>query len=107
MSVAIVQLPATSAYYSQVKMHTSTTNPDISLARGFQKHISNPTWAHGLLYHGKDRKYASKQKWTDRDYHFKYRKYVPHTSVKTSWATNQFPEFLFFGLYKKPHGVRW
>ena len=54
MSVAIVQLPATSAYYSQVKMHTSTTNPDISLARGFQKHISNPTWAHGLLYHGKE-----------------------------------------------------
>ena len=67
------------------------SNTDICLSRGFQKHISDPTRAHGLLDHGKDRKCADKRKWTDREYHVQYRKYVPHTSVKMSCATTQFP----------------
>ena len=57
-------------------MHT-----DISLAREFQKNISEPTQAHGLLDHGKDRKRANKEKWTERKYHFQDIKYVSHTSV--------------------------
>ena len=50
-----VQLPGASSYDSEMAMHTSTSNIDISLSRGFQKHLSDPTLAHGLLDHGKDR----------------------------------------------------
>ena len=57
-----VQLPGAEAYESQMEIHTSTANTEISLARKFQKHLSDPTQAHGLLYHGKGRKFASKRK---------------------------------------------
>ena len=69
-----VRLRGAADYDSQ----TSTANTDISLEREFQKHISDPTQAHGLLDHGKDRKRASKKKWTEREYHLQDRKYVPH-----------------------------
>ena len=59
-----VQLTNTAAYDSHMVIHTSTANTDICLERKFQKHISDPTWAHGLLDHGKDRKLASKWKWS-------------------------------------------
>ena len=45
-----VRLRGAADYDSQ----TSTANTDISLAREFQKHISDPTRAHILLNHGKD-----------------------------------------------------
>ena len=32
-------------------------------------HISNPTRAHGLMHHGKDRKWFIKRKWMEREYH--------------------------------------
>ena len=32
-------------------------------------------------------------------------KYVPHTPVKMSCATTQFPKLLFFGPHAKSHGV--
>ena len=60
-----VQLSVAADYESQTGKHTSDANTDISLAREFKKHISDPTQAHYLLYHGKDRKHASKQIWTD------------------------------------------
>ena len=60
-----VQLPDSASYESHFAKHTSTANKDISLAREFQKHLSEPTRTHGLLYHGKYRKHASKQIWTD------------------------------------------
>ena len=59
-----VQMPGASSYDSQMEIHTSTKNTDINLAREFQKHISDPTRAHGLLDNGKDRKNASKGKCT-------------------------------------------
>ena len=49
-----VQLPGTADYGSQMEMHTSTAYTVISLAREFQKHLSDPTLAHGLLDHVKN-----------------------------------------------------
>ena len=46
------------AYDSQVVIHTSTDITEISLAREFQKNVSDPTWSHGLLNNGKDIKRA-------------------------------------------------
>ena len=51
-----MQLPGAEAYYSQIEMHTSTANTNISLAKEFQKHISDPTQAHCLLNQSKDKK---------------------------------------------------
>ena len=86
-----MQLPGVADYDSHMEMHTSTVNIVISLAREYQKYISEPTWAHDLLDHGKDRKIASKHKCTKREYHTQDIKYVPHTSVKMSCATTQLP----------------
>ena len=55
-------LPDAKAYESHTVMHTSTANTDISLEREFQKHLSDPTRAQGLLDHSKYIKHASKQK---------------------------------------------
>ena len=71
MLITTVKLTGAGAYDSQMEMHTSTANIDISLARYFQKYISDSTRSHGLLDHGKDTKCASKLKWNDSDYHAK------------------------------------
>ena len=65
-------------------MHTSTANTDINLGREFQKHLSDPTRAYGLLDQGKDIKSASKQKWTYYEYHLQEIKEVPPILVKMS-----------------------
>ena len=49
-------MPSASDYESHMAMHISTVNTDISLAREFRKHCSDPTQANGFLDHGKDRK---------------------------------------------------
>ena len=46
MVIPTVKLPGAAAYESHMSMHTSTSNTDISLARAFQKHLSEPTRAH-------------------------------------------------------------
>ena len=89
-----------------MEIHTSTVNTDISLSREFQRYISDPTRANGLLDHGKDPKCDSKRKWTEPEYHVQYSKYVPHTSVKILCATTQSPELSFCGPHTKPHVVR-
>ena len=43
MLTTTVQLPGAAAYDSHMPMHTLTSNTDISLSRGFNKHISDPT----------------------------------------------------------------
>ena len=67
--IITVQLPSAASCESQMAMHTSTSNTDISLAREFQKHLSDLTWEHGLLDLGKYVKCASKWNWNERDYH--------------------------------------
>ena len=58
-----------------------------------------------VLYQNKDRKQASKWKWTETDYHVPKKKDVNHSEGKTSCGTTQFPELLFYGTHAKPHGI--
>ena len=44
--------------------------------------------------------------WTEHEYFIQERKDVPHTSVKISCATTQFPELPFCGPHARTHGVR-
>ena len=76
-------------------MQNSTKDTNISLAREFQKHLSDPTRAHGLLDHVKDIKCDSKWKWTGSEYHFQKSKDMQHILVKISCATTQFPALSF------------
>ena len=38
-------------------------------SKGISKNISETTHTHVLMDHGKDRKHASKRKWTESEYH--------------------------------------
>ena len=95
MLMTTVQMPGASAYDSQMAIHNSTANTDIILAREFKEHLSDPTWAHGLLDHGKERKCVSNQNWTDHEYHVQESKDVPHVSVKMLRKTTQLPALQF------------
>ena len=70
MLMTTVQLTGAAAYESHMGMHNSTANIDNKLEREFKEHLSDPTWAHGLLDSSKDRKYSSKKKWTNCEYIF-------------------------------------
>ena len=78
MLLKTVQLTGEKSYEPHMAMHTSTTNIDISLEGKFQKHLSDLTWAHGLLDHGIDRKSYCKQKQIDCEYHVQEIKEAPH-----------------------------
>ena len=106
MLMTTVQLPGTATNKSQMVIHTSMNNTYISLAREFQKNISDPTRTHGLIDHRKYREKFSNHKWTEREYHVQDRKDVQQKSVKMSCASTQFQTFLFYGPHTKPHGVR-
>ena len=101
-----VKIPGTEDYDSQTEMNTSTENKDISLAREFQKYLSDPTRSHVLLYHGKYRKRSIKRKWTYREYNVQYSKDLSQILVKISWELTKLPALYFFSLHAKPHGVR-
>ena len=63
-----VQLPGASTNNSQMVMHAEMSNADVSLAMLFQKHLSDLTHAHGLIYHVKDRRRANTLKWIELEY---------------------------------------
>ena len=105
MLTTTVQLHYADTNKSHMVIHDAMINKDISLERVFQKHLSDPTHAHGLIDHVKDRKRASKRKWTEREYHVQENKYVQYKSVKISCDSTQFCALLFCGTYAKPHGV--
>ena len=46
--------------FTQKRMSVCINNP---------KKISNDDRKHGVIYQGKDKKRASKRKWSDREYH--------------------------------------
>ena len=87
MLMTTVQLPNGATNNSQMVMHASTENVDISLAKQSQKHISDPSLAHILIDHGKDIKRSSERKWTEREYYVQDRKYVHQKSVKISCSS--------------------
>ena len=107
MLMTTVQLSGSADYDSQMLIHTSTANTDISLSRKFQNYLSYPTRAHVFLYQSKDIKHSSKRKWTECEYHVQDRRYVPHTSMKMLYVTTQLLEQTFFGPHAELHGVRW
>ena len=49
MLMTTVQLPGTDINNSPMVIHTTMINTDISLARVFQKNISDPTFPHGWM----------------------------------------------------------
>ena len=65
MLMTTVHLPGTVPNDSHMVMHTAIINADISLARVFQKHLSDPKRAHVFIDHGKYRKQYSACKWTE------------------------------------------
>ena len=87
-------------------MHSCTQNNYVSLAKEFQKHLSNDDRKHGFIDHGKERKRASKIKWTDREYHVQDNDDVAYNNVKMYCYTNQFTAIILCGSYPKPHGSR-
>ena len=101
MLMTTLQLPGAADYYSQMASHNSTANPYIRLAREFQKQLSDRTQEHGLLDHGKDRRRASKQKWTERKYHVQDRKYVSNTLVKIFLRNNSVPSIVILRSARK------
>ena len=72
MFMTTVQLPVLDTNDSHLVMNNSISNTDISIEREFQKHISDLTCAHGLIYHRKDSKLDIDSKCTERDYHLQY-----------------------------------
>ena len=67
------------------------TKNDVSLAKEFQKHLSNDDRKHGVINQGKDRKRASKTEWTDREYHVQDNADVAHKYMNMYCDTNQLP----------------
>ena len=53
MFMTTVKLPGAATNYSHMVIHTTMSNIDTSLAKVFQKHLSDLTRAHGLIDHRK------------------------------------------------------
>ena len=87
-------------------MHSCTQKKDVSLAKEFQKNLSNYDREHVVIDQGKDRKIASKRKWTDREYHVQDNGDAAQKDVKMYCDTNQFLALSFCGSHPKPHGAR-
>ena len=54
--MANVQLPGSEWFGTKITVHTETQTIEMSLAMEFQKHFSNTSRKHGILYHGKHKK---------------------------------------------------
>ena len=106
MLITTVQLRGETTNDSHMAMHISMSDTEISLARVFQKYISDPTCAHVLIDNGKYSKQDSNQKCKDVEYHIKDNKYVQHKSVKSSCSSTNFHAFSFCVPHEKTHGVR-
>ena len=57
----------------------------------------------GVINQVKYRKFASKRKYTDREYHVQDNADVAHTYLKMYCDTNQFPALPFCVPHPKPH----
>ena len=82
---------------------TQQKTADMILAMEFQKHLSNASYKHDILDHGKHKKRPRLKKWTKRDYRVQHNKDVYHQYVKMCCATNQLPGFKVIGLHNKQH----
>ena len=101
-----VQLPGSSIFDSQMKMHTRNQNNDISLAKEFQQHLTKEHRKKMVSFIRANTKIFMETKWTDRQYHVQDNFGVAHKYVKMYCNSNQLPELSFCGPYSKPHGAR-
>ena len=72
-------------------MHTGTRTYDVSLSIEFQKHLSTAAYKHGVIDQGKYKKWASKRKWTEREYHVQENDDIAHKYVNIFCNTKQLP----------------
>ena len=87
--MAAVQLPGSHMFDTPIEMHTSTQTADVSLSQNFQDRLSDASRKHGILECGEQKKWSSKNKWTNREYHVPNNEDVEHQDVKIYCATNQ------------------
>ena len=76
------QLPGSNIFDSQIKIHTSNQNNDVSLAKQFQKNTTKENNKNGVIDQGKCKKISMKRKWKDRHYHVQYNADVAQKYVK-------------------------
>ena len=48
-----VQLPGSNPFDTQIAVQSATQNTDVSLTLEFQKHLSNESRKHGIIYYRK------------------------------------------------------
>ena len=58
------QLPGSKIFDSQIQMHTDTQKYDVSLAKGFQEHLTKKHRKDGFIDQGKSKKRFMEIKWT-------------------------------------------
>ena len=90
-----VQLPGSTRFDSQIKMHTGTENKDVSLAKEFKDHLEGKHRQNGVIDQGKSRKGFTERKWTERKYHVQYNALVELKDVKIYCVTIIFNIFEF------------
>ena len=103
--IPTVQLTSEKGYEKKVLMHNGDRTHDVSLARKFQKHLSNSAYKHGVIDQ-ENTKRERKQKWTEREYPVQYYADVKHKYVKMFCNKNQFSSLPFCSIHTQPHDVR-
>ena len=77
------------------------TKKDVSLAKEFQKYLSNYDRKYGAIDQGKDSKIATKIKWSDREHHVQDNSDAAHKDVKMYCDNNKLPSLPCLGFTYK------
>ena len=103
--LATVQLDGYKRYGMHLEIYYETHKYDDSFSWEYQKHLYNASRKNGVIDQGKYVKLASKQKWTEMEYHVKEDDDVTHKGVKMFYNTTDFTSLPCFDIHKKPHGL--
>ena len=106
MLMANMKCTGSKGYYNQMSMQTTTKKEDLSIAKYFQKHLSNTKWKNVVIDQGKYKGLASRQKCNDREYHVQYNSDVDHRCVKMIFNSTQFLILPLCGPHTKNHGMQ-
>ena len=100
-----MQLPGSERFYTQMEVHTATQNYGVILAQEFQKHLSNSSLKHGVLYHGKHKKGSIQKNCKIGSIICNIIEYFEHQNLKMYCELNQFPSLQFLDPHNKIHVV--
>ena len=89
-----------------IEMHTSTQTADVSLSQNFQDRLSDASRKHGILECGEQKKWSSKNKWKNREYHVPNNEDVSIKMLKFIVLQTNFFILSFCGPHKKPHSAQ-